>query len=207
MEATTEPYDMALQRMVGHLPGILHPNPKSVLGIGFACPHLRRVDLSSGVEHITICEIEPVIPPTSTRFFAKQNYEVRNNPKTHIVLMTPAITCSPPPTSSTSSRRIRSTYSRKARPRCIRKNTSNRWKNHLNPGGFFTLYVPLYESDLRTVKSELATFFDVFPNATIWANTIGGQGYDMVFMGQAQNRSKLIWTKCSTVWTVPITRR
>jgi spermidine synthase len=49
----------------------------------------------------------------------------------------------------------------------------------------FTLYVPLYESDSRTVKSELATFFAAFPNGTVWANTIDGRGYDMVFMGQA----------------------
>ncbi len=50
----------------------------------------------------------------------------------------------------------------------------------------FTLYVPLYESDEATVKSELATFFEAFPNGTIWANTRGGQGYDMVFLGQAE---------------------
>ncbi len=59
-------------------------------------------------------------------------------------------------------------------------------KAHLNPGGIFTLYVPLYESDERTVKSELATFFAVFPYGTVWANTVNGQGYDMVFMGQAE---------------------
>ena len=47
----------------------------------------------------------------------------------------------------------------------------------------FTLYVPLYESDVRTVKSELATFFAAFPYSTVWANTVNGQGYDMVFMG------------------------
>jgi len=29
----------------------------------------------------------------------------------------------------------------------------------------------------------LATFFEAFPYSTIWANTIDGQGYDMVFMG------------------------
>jgi spermidine synthase len=58
-------------------------------------------------------------------------------------------------------------------------------KEHLNPGGYFSLYVPLYETDLRTIKSELATFFAAFPNGTIWANTINGRGYDMVFMGQA----------------------
>ena len=46
--------------------------------------------------------------------------------------------------------------------------------------------MPLYESDVRTVKSELATFFEAFPHATIWANTVNGEGYDMVFMGQAE---------------------
>ena len=35
VEATSEPFDMKLQRMVGHLPGLLHPHPRSVLGIGF----------------------------------------------------------------------------------------------------------------------------------------------------------------------------
>ncbi len=35
VEATTEIFDMKLQRMVGHLPALLHPNPKSILGIGF----------------------------------------------------------------------------------------------------------------------------------------------------------------------------
>ncbi len=28
VEATTELFDMKLQRMVGHLPGLLHPNPE-----------------------------------------------------------------------------------------------------------------------------------------------------------------------------------
>ena len=37
------------------------------------------------IEHITVCEIEPVIPPTSTRYFAAQDYDVLHNPKTRIV--------------------------------------------------------------------------------------------------------------------------
>jgi spermidine synthase len=44
--------------------------------------------------------------------------------------------------------------------------------------------VPLYESDPQTVKSEIATFFDAFPNGTIWGNDISGGGYDLVLMGQ-----------------------
>jgi spermidine synthase len=59
-------------------------------------------------------------------------------------------------------------------------------KQHLKPGGMFTLYVPLYETDEPTIRSELATFFDAFPNGTLWANLRDGQGYDMVFMGQVE---------------------
>src|SRR6185437_3859241 len=59
-------------------------------------------------------------------------------------------------------------------------------KSHLNPGGMFTLYVPLYETDEPTIKSELETFFQAFPNATVWSNTRDGLGYDMVFMGQVE---------------------
>jgi spermidine synthase len=34
------------------------------------------------------------------------------------------------------------------------------------------------------VKSEIATFFSVFPNGTIWANNVNGGGYDLVLLGQ-----------------------
>jgi spermidine synthase len=184
VEATTQPYDMKLQRMVGHLPAMLHPNPKSVLGIGFGA------GVSAGtftrypmIESITICEIEPVIPPTSTRFFGRQNYEVYRNPRTHVIfddarhyLMTTTskfdIIASDP--LDVFAKGTASLYSLEY---------FEAVKRHLNPGGIFTLYVPLYESDEVTVRSELATFFEAFPNATIWANTVNGHGYDMVFMG------------------------
>ncbi len=187
VEATTELYDMKLQRMVGHLPGMLHPNPKSVLGIGFgAGVSAGTFTRYPGIEHITVCEIEPVIPPTSTRYFGKYNYEVYLNPKTHVVfddarhyLLTTKdkfdIIASDP--LDVFAKGTAAIYS---------KEYFDSVKAHLNPGGLFTLYVPLYESDVRTVKSELATFFEAFPHSTIWANTVNGQGYDMVFMGHLE---------------------
>ena len=57
-------------------------------------------------------------------------------------------------------------------------------KRHLNPGGLVTQWVPLYESDLATVKSEIGTFFEVFPEGTIWSNEDLGAGYDLVLLGQ-----------------------
>ena len=43
--------------------------------------------------------------------------------------------------------------------------------------------MPLYESDPPAVKSELATFFDVFPDGTLWSNDQSGEGYDVVLLG------------------------
>ena len=48
-----------------------------------------------------------------------------------------------------------------------------------------TQWVPLYESSPDVVKSEVATFFDVFPDGTIWSNDINGKGYDVVLAGHA----------------------
>jgi spermidine synthase len=56
-------------------------------------------------------------------------------------------------------------------------------KDHLNPGGVVTQWVPLYESTPETIKTELATFFEIFPNGTVWANDIGNEGYDVVLLG------------------------
>jgi spermidine synthase len=185
VEATTEIFDMKLQRMVGHLPAMLNPNPKSVLGIGFgAGVSAGTFTRYPGIQKITICEIEPVIPPTSTEFFGPQDYLVYRNPKTHVVfddarhyLLTTNdkfdVIASDP--LDVFVKGTAALYS---------KEYFESVKRHLNPGGYFSLYVPLYETDEITIKSELETFFDAFPNATVWANTRDGQGYDMVFLAQ-----------------------
>jgi spermidine synthase len=186
VEATTEPYDMKLQRMVGHLPAVLHPAPRSVLGIGFgAGVSAGTFTRYPSIEKITVCEIEPIIPPLSTRYFGRQDYNVLYDPRTrivyddarHYVLTTPEkfdIIASDPLDIFV-----------KGTAALYTLEYFEAVKRHLNPGGLFTLYVPLYESDERTVRSEMATFFAAFPRGTVWANTVEGRGYDMVFLGQA----------------------
>jgi spermidine synthase len=186
VEATTEPYDMKLQRMVGHLPALLHPQPQSVLGIGFgAGVSAGTFTRYPSIRRITVCEIEPLIPPASTRYFARENYEVMRNPKTHIefddarhFLMTTKerfdVIASDP--LDVFIKGTAALYS---------KEYFEAVKQRLNPGGWFSLYVPLYETSEDTIRGELATFFDAFPHGTVWANTRDGLGYDMVFLGSA----------------------
>jgi spermidine synthase len=187
IEASNEIYDMRLQRMVGHMPAMLHPNPQKILGIGFGA------GVSAGsftpyptVKTIHIAEIEPKVPPTSTRHFGPFDNYVMNDKRTtihfddarHYLLTTNEkydIIASDP--LDVWAKGTAALYS---------VEYFELVKSHLNPGGYFSLYVPLYETDDVTLRSEFATFFKAFPNGTIWANTINGRGYDLVLMGQAE---------------------
>ena len=54
---------MRLQRMLGHLPALVHPKPRSVLVVGCGAGVTAGSFVSHPeVERIVICEIEPLIP-------------------------------------------------------------------------------------------------------------------------------------------------
>jgi spermidine synthase len=187
VEASTEPYDMRLQRMLGHMPALFANKPKSVLVVGFgAGVTAGSFVLYPEIQRIVICEMEPLIPPTATEYFAKENYSVIHDPRVqivyddarHFVLTTnekfDIITSDPIHPWVKGSATL---YS---------KEYFELVKKHLNPGGIVTQWVPLYESDDDTVKSEVATFFDVFPNGSVWGNDNNGTGYDTVLLGQVE---------------------
>jgi len=188
VEASTEPQDMSLQRMLGHLPAILHTNPKSILVVGCgAGVTAGSFVVHPEVEHITICEIEPRIPPATAKYFADANHNVMKDPRTRIVFDDArhfVLTANEKFDIITSDpihpwvKGMASLYTTEYFELC---------KRHLNPGGIVTQWVPLYESSFETVQSEIATFFEAFPNGTIWGNlNTDGSGYDIVLMGQVE---------------------
>ena len=191
-EASNGAYDMRVQRMLGHIPALFHPHPRSVLVVGFgAGVTAGAFVVNPDIQRIVICELERLIPPTTNRYFAKENYGVLNDRRTevvyddarHYVLTTPErfdiITSDP----------IHPWV--KGSATLYTKEYFEMVKEHLNPGGIVTQWVPLYETDQDTVKSEVATFFDVFPNGTIWANQGDGDGYDVMLLGQAGGPTRI----------------
>ena len=185
VEASSLPQDMRLQRMLGHLPALFHPHARSVLVVGCgAGVTAGTFVVHPEVERILICELEPLVPPASARHFARENHHVLTDRRTeivyddarHYVLTTPEhfdiITSDP----------IHPWV--KGAATLYSKEYFEMVKSHLNPGGLVTQWVPLYQSDMATVRSEIATFLSVFPNATIWNNDISGEGYDVVLVGQ-----------------------
>lgn len=185
IEASTEPQDMRLQRMLGHLPALLHPRPRSVLVVGCGA----GVTLGSFVPHpdverIVLCEIEPLIPQVVAHHFAEENYHVLDDQRLEVVYDDARhfVRTAPESFDIITSDPIHPWV--KGAATLYTKEYFELCKRHLNPGGVVTQWVPLYESDLDTVKSEIATFMEAFPDGTIWSNDLNGKGYDLVLLGQ-----------------------
>src|SRR5205823_989858 len=86
IEASSYPPDMRLQRMLGHLPALFHPKPRSVLIVGFGAGVTSgSFTVHPGMEKIVVCEIEPLIPQAVAPYFAEENYAVVDDPRVEIV--------------------------------------------------------------------------------------------------------------------------
>lgn len=185
VQASSEPQDMKLQRMLGHITTLVPETPSKVLVIGMgAGVTAGAVSIDPMVKQQVIAEIEPLVPRVVSTHFAEHNFDVVRNPKVtvhlddarHYLLTTDekfdAITSDPldPWVKGAATLYTREFF--------------EEVKEHLNPGGVVTLFVQLYESSEAAAKSEIATFLEAFPDGAVFANTINGQGYDLVLFGQ-----------------------
>jgi len=185
-EASNGADDIRLERMAAHIPALLHADPHDVLIVGFGAgitagsftvyPHVKR---------IVIAELETRVPPASTQFFHDENYGVFNDPRTTMVyddgrhyILTSHDTFDII-TSDPVHLWVRGTSA------LYSKEYFELVRSHLNSGGVMAQWLPLYDGDAETVKSVLATFFEVFPDGTVWSNHMGNRGYDLVLIGRS----------------------
>jgi spermidine synthase len=190
VQASSEPQDMRLQRMLGHMTTLVPKTPTKVLVIGCgAGVTAGAVSIDPMVKDQTIAEIEPLVPRVVSTYFSEHNFDVVRNPKVkvhlddarHYLLTTDekfdAVTSDPldPWVKGAATLYTREFF--------------QEVKRHLKPGGVVTLFVQLYESTEAAAKSEVATFLEAFPNGAVFANTINGQGYDLVLFGQLEGKT------------------
>ena len=187
IQASNVPRDMRLQRMLGHLTTLTGNHPRSILVIGCGAGITAgAVSIDPRVERETIVEIEPLVPRAAAKYFGEPNFNVLRNPKVqvriddgrHYLLTTQerfdGITVDPLDPWV------------KGAANLYTQEFLEVMKQHLNPGGVVTIYVQLFETSAEAVKSSVATFFEVFPNATIWGNPYQGRGHDMLLLGQVE---------------------
>ena len=187
VQASNDARDMRLQRMLGHISALTHPEPKSVLVVACgAGVTAGTFPLYPSVKRVVICDIESLVPDHVAPMFKKENYDVVHDPRVEIVR-------------DDGRHFIRTT---KEKFDIITTDVIDPWvkgcaalntieyyemcKAHLNPGGVVSLWVPFYESNTDATKSTLGTFFKSFPNGILWSNDQNNDGYDAVLFAKVE---------------------
>ena len=166
--ASTTRQDIQCQYTLGHLPMLLHPDPKRVfvLGLGTGMT-LGAVSVHPEVEQVVLAELEPSVAPAA-RTFARFNHDVLDNPKLRTVftdgrnyLLTTrerfdVITADPiHPWTRGSSYLYTEEYYRLAADR-------------LAPGGVMCQWLPIYELTPKDVATVVRTFQQAFTHSVLW---------------------------------------
>ena len=185
VEASDLDVDMRLERMLGHVPALMHPHPRSILIVGVgAGVTAGALSIHPEVERIVVCEIEPMVPASARAYFGEENHHVFDDPRVELIF-------------DDARHFLQTTHETFD---LITSDPIHPWvrgaatlysleylqlvRAHLNPGGVVTQWIPLYETDTRSVKSEIATFAQVFPDTTLWNPDMLEEGYDLVALGR-----------------------
>ena len=175
VEATNNPNDLRTERLIGHLTGLTHPHPKSVLVVGLGGGvSAGALALYPEVKRIVICEIEPRVVGAANQF-AAENYSVLTDPRVEIVFDDARHFL------ATTREKFDVITSDPIHP-WVRGNSilfSREYyeivKARLEPGGIATQWVPLYETSELAIQIQMRTFMDAFPNGTVWNTAITGK--------------------------------
>lgn len=177
-EASSAAVDIQLQRSLGHLPMLLHPDPRKVfvLGTGTGMT-LGATALHPQVERLVLAEIEQEMIAVG-RSFARWNGGVLDDPRLKIVI--------------NDGRNYLATTSE--RFDVISADPIHPWSGgagylytveffrsvaaKLAPGGIASQWLPLYELSMKDVKTVVRTFTEAFPHAMIFLTY-----YDAVLIG------------------------
>lgn len=182
--ASSDPRDLRLQRMLGHLTTLQMDTPESVLVLGCgAGVTAGAISIDPRVKRLTVVDIEPLVPLAAQTYFSEYNEGVITNPKTTVVI--------------DDGRHFLMTSDEKYDAISIDifdlfvKGAASlstvefyqSLREHLKPGGVVTLWAGLYQVTSDTAKSEIATFKQVFPDVVVWDNVTNSIG-DIVISGR-----------------------
>ncbi len=164
--------DMGTQLMSGHLPMLMHKNPKSVLVIGMGSGITAGAVARHPIDRMDIVEIEPAVVE-ATKFFAREHGNVLDDPRVKVIV-------------ADGRNYLRTT---KEQYDVIVSEPSNPWmagvaslfsvefyaiaRQHLKPGGVMLQWLQGYNLPSDDMRMIVNTFKTGFPAVSVW-NTIPG---------------------------------
>ncbi len=176
--ATSNYYDYRVQRLLGILPLLLHPEPRRILVIGLGTGMTSGTgSIDPATESLEIVEITAEVVGASEHFLS-WNLGVVHKPITRVIVEDAThylrfvdrsydvITSDPIHPFVIGAGDLYSAESYSAA------------RAKLDPGGVFCQWVPLYQLDDPDIDSILKTFDGVWDNATVWVT-----GKDFILCG------------------------
>lgn len=159
--------DMLTQKVIAHLPLLLHDRPEQVVVIGLGSGVTAGAALTHPVSQVDVIEIAPEVVEAS-RFFEQENRHALADPRTRLIVGDG-----------------RSHLLLTSKPYdVIISEPSNPWiagvaalftreffegaKSRLAPGGIFCQWANAYNIGEADLRSIVATFLSAFPHGTVW---------------------------------------
>ncbi|HEV8631320.1 MAG TPA: fused MFS/spermidine synthase, partial [Thermoanaerobaculia bacterium] len=177
-DATNLPGDNYAQLLMGHLPMMLHPDPRRVLNIGLG----GGLTLAAVLRHpeageVVQVEIDPLVAAAARLHFRDANHAALEDPRVRMVFDDGR------------------NYVDRARRRfdVIVSEPPNIWvagvsglftrefyaaaRRHLAPGGLLSQWLPVHEMSAVDFRTALRTLSLEFPYSAVWTN-----GYDAIVL-------------------------
>jgi spermidine synthase len=159
--------DMLTQRLLAHVPLLLHPDPKRVAILGLGSGVTLGSALTHPLERADVLEISPQVVEAA-RYFDDENHRALEDPRTRLIV---------------GDGRTHLVFTREQYD-VIVSEPSNPWmagiaslftreffeaaKARLTPGGVLCQWAHTYDISTDDLQSIVATFVSVFPDGTLW---------------------------------------
>jgi spermidine synthase len=163
-----------VQKMLAHLPMLLHADPRQALVIGFGAGGTAwSLTRYAALERLDLVEFVPGVI-RAARFFPEVNHGVLTDPRLNVIiddgrnylLVTPrtydvvSVDTLDPKHAGNGNLYTREFYELS--------------KRVLRPGGIFVQWLPYHQVDNASLKMIARTFQHVYPHATMWLNRFKG---------------------------------
>jgi spermidine synthase len=169
--------DNLTQRLLAHVPLLMHGDPHSVLVVGLGTGITLGTALLHPIDSVDVMEVSPEVVEASS-FFAEANGHALGDPRTRLRILDARTWLA----------------ATTARYDAIISEPSNPWqtgnaslftadhfrltRSRLNRNGVFCQWLPFYRMDEADFKAAIRTFQAVFPNTAVWFS-----GGDVLLVG------------------------
>jgi spermidine synthase len=163
--------DMLTQKLIAHLPLLLHHDPKKVFIIGLGSGMTAGAALTHPIERAEVIEISPEVVKAS-EFFKAENGNALADPRTKLIVGDGRSHL------ALSEQKYDVIISEPSNPwiagvaSLFTKEFFESARDRLAPGGVMCQWANAYSIGLADLRSIIATFTSVFPDGTVWL--VGG---------------------------------